>query len=299
MRSIDLNLFRVFDALMRHRSVTRAAADLGLTQSSVSNALARLRGAVGDRLLERQGNAMAPTRVAEELWPAVREALSRLDQGVRALEGFEPREATGRFRVAMGDYAMALLAAEVAARVARDAPGVTLELVAAVPGTAEDELSTGRTDLVVGAVWGDIGRLAATPMFDEHFVGLCARSHPFAHGPVSIEQFCGVPHVLSSARGLMRGNVDAGLQRRGRDRHVAVTVPGFDEAARIVARGDSVVSCGARLADQLAARYDLARFELPLDVPGFSVRALCRPENSHTPSIVWLTRTLRAAVPDR
>lgn len=288
MIDLDLNLLRVFDAVMRHRSVTSAAKDLGLTQSSVSNALNRLRDAVGDRLLVRQGNTMIPTRAAEELWPHVSEALANLARGLGTLQGFEPAAAKGRVRVAMGDYAMAVLAADLASLIARDAPDLVLELVAAVPDLALEQISAGQADLLIGAVGGDVGRLQTRPLFAEQFIGLCARSHDFAKSAATPEDFAQARHVLISARGRTSGNVDAGLKQVGLSRHVAVTVPGPDEAARIVAKGGSIVSCGARLARRLAVTYDLHCFALPVDVPGFSVRALFRAENRTSPSLGWL-----------
>ncbi|MEG2278527.1 LysR family transcriptional regulator, partial [Comamonas sp.] len=55
-RALDLNLLRVFDAVMAEGSLTRAADKLALTQPAVSNAMRRLRDALGDELLVRQGH---------------------------------------------------------------------------------------------------------------------------------------------------------------------------------------------------------------------------------------------------
>jgi DNA-binding transcriptional ArsR family regulator len=64
MLKIDLNLFRIFNALMEHRSVTRAAHHLGVTQPAVSHALTRLRKALDDPLFIRaqSGSSQPPER---------------------------------------------------------------------------------------------------------------------------------------------------------------------------------------------------------------------------------------------
>lgn len=298
MASFDMNLLRVFDALMRHRSVTAAARELGLTQSSVSNALSRLRESLGDRLLERRGNAMAPTRVALDLWPEVASGLAQVASALAKRESFDPAKATATYRVAMGDYALALLGADFAAAVSASAPNVTLELTDASPTTASQDLTAGELDLIVGAVAEGIGRLTTTPLLEERFVGLVAKAHPLlgASSP-GVDAFVAYPHILTSPRGRTIGNVDAGLRRIGKARKVSVAVPSFVEAARICAGGDSVLCCGERLARRLAAMFELAVFELPVDAPGFVLKAAAAPANRSAPSLRWLLQTLQSVTP--
>ena len=79
-RTLDLNLLRVFDEVMSERSLTRAARNLSLTQPAVSNALRRLREALGDELVHRSGQGVEPTAYALALWPAVHNALRELQE---------------------------------------------------------------------------------------------------------------------------------------------------------------------------------------------------------------------------
>ena len=92
-RTLDLNLLRVFDEVMAERSLTRAARNLSLTQPAVSNALRRLREALGDELVRRSGAGMEPTPLALALWPSVREALLALKASL-APGTFDPAMAT-------------------------------------------------------------------------------------------------------------------------------------------------------------------------------------------------------------
>ena len=79
-RTLDLNLLRVFDEVMAERNLTRAAHNLALSQPAVSNALRRLRELLGDDLVRRSGYGVEPTPLALQIWPAVREALQRLQR---------------------------------------------------------------------------------------------------------------------------------------------------------------------------------------------------------------------------
>src|SRR5271156_1097889 len=97
--SFDLNLLLVFDALMTERSVTAAAAKVGLSQPAMSNALARLRDRLGDRLFVRGQKRMVPTPRALELAPDIEAALHHLRIAVQGRE-FTPASSTVRFRLA-------------------------------------------------------------------------------------------------------------------------------------------------------------------------------------------------------
>ena len=90
IRRLDLNLLVVFDAIMRRRNVSRAAADLGLTQSTISNSLKRLRDSLGGPLFVRESHGVAPTPFAERLMPYVRSSLDELNRGLMQNRAFEP-----------------------------------------------------------------------------------------------------------------------------------------------------------------------------------------------------------------
>src|SRR6516162_11754250 len=84
--ALDLNLLRVFDALIEERSVTRAGARLGLTQSAVSHALNRLRYVLEDDLFVRGPAGMQPTPRAVEMGPQVHAALNQLQAALALLD---------------------------------------------------------------------------------------------------------------------------------------------------------------------------------------------------------------------
>jgi DNA-binding transcriptional LysR family regulator len=92
-RQLDLNLLRVFDEVMAERNLTRAAEHLSMTQPAVSNALRRLRDALGDDLVRRSGHGIEPTPRALALWPTVREALAQLRQSLSP-DDFVPASAS-------------------------------------------------------------------------------------------------------------------------------------------------------------------------------------------------------------
>ena len=87
IKSVDLNLLPVLDALLRHRSVTLAARELDMSQSAVSTALGRLRDTLGDQMFVRTGRGMLPTPRASQLAEPVAAILDRLRDEVLSASG--------------------------------------------------------------------------------------------------------------------------------------------------------------------------------------------------------------------
>jgi len=130
VQAIDLNLLRVFDAVLRDRSVTAAARHLGLTQPAVSNALSRLRALFDDALFVRTPAGMDATPFARELAEPVRQALALLEAALSHGPGFDPATSTRAFRFYMSDLGQIEFLPPLVERVRRAAPQVRLEAVA-------------------------------------------------------------------------------------------------------------------------------------------------------------------------
>ena len=148
-KTLDLNLLRVFDEVMTERSLTKAAHKLAITQPAVSNALRRLREALGDELIQRSGQTMAPTPRALALWPAVREALRQL-QEVITPSHFVPGQANTTFVLAMADATAAELMPGLVEVMDRDAPGISVRVVPLTTRDPRAMLDAQHADLAVG-----------------------------------------------------------------------------------------------------------------------------------------------------
>lgn len=287
LRSIDLNLLPVFEVLMRTRSVTRAAEELGMTQASASNALDRLRKSLGDRILEREGNGMVPTRLALSLIPEVSDALAQLAASLAGRSQFDPAETAISFRIGMDDYAVSLLGADLAARVAALAPAASLEILPATHPHDEERLRQGKIDLFCGAVWAPAPGLLHHALWQEDFVGLRSPLAGLGASP-DIKEVLGRAHVLISTRGVVLGNLDAALASRGSARRVGVTVPSYEAAARLVSVSQHLFFCGRRLAQRYVEQLGLIAFEPPLSIPGYEMRMLWTRRNDANPALTWL-----------
>lgn len=159
LRNLDLNLLKVFDVVMSERSLTRAAQLLSLTQPAVSNALRRLRDALGDELLVRKGRNLEPTPRGQELWLAVRDTLKRLQNALEP-SVFEASSANTTFVLTMADATAAELMPPLVALITEQAPGISLRVVPLTTRDPRRLLDEGHADLAIGnfpAVMTDLG----------------------------------------------------------------------------------------------------------------------------------------------
>src|SRR6478735_3139980 len=196
--TLDLNLLRVFDAVMTEQNLTRAAGRLAMTQPAVSNALRRLREALGDELLIRTAHGVNPTPRAEQLWPAVRRALSELEEAIVPEQSFDIATAQTTFRMAMADATAALWLPALVRSIEREAPGLTIRMVPLTTREPRPMLLRGDIDLAVGFFPGVAAQLSyetASPIRHERlysgtYVAVMRKNHPLAQGKLDLDNYC-------------------------------------------------------------------------------------------------------------
>lgn len=148
-RNLDLNLLRVFNAVMAEENFSRAANQLSMTQPAVSNAVQRLREALADALFVRAANGVKPTPYAERIWPVVREALSSLESNLLP-EEFDAKRAQNNFRMAMADATATILIPALVPILQTEAPGVSLRILPLTTRDPRPLLEQDAMDLALG-----------------------------------------------------------------------------------------------------------------------------------------------------
>ncbi len=304
-RTLDLNLLRVFGAVMVERNVTRAAAQLAMTQPAVSNALRRLREATGDELFFTVPGGVLPTAQAEALWPEVRSALESLRHAFDP-QGFEPTRDERSFSLAMADAtATVLMPALIGALVGRHARS-DLRVLPLASRDPRPQLDNGSADLALGffpevaAVLAAEGLRAATmlePLYACEYVCAMRREHALAAQPsLSLDTYCAAEHVRVSFAGRPRGFVDEALATLGRSRRVALTVSEFATAARVVHDSNllSVLPRSFVAASGLAEGLIVRAAPFPL--PRIEVGMLWHRRHERDPAQRWLRDTVEEVV---
>jgi DNA-binding transcriptional LysR family regulator len=269
-QQLDLNLLRPLGRLLETRSVTRAARELGVTQSAASRSLSRLRELFDDPLLVREGQRMHLTKRAEALRPQVARLLADCARLVAQPAEFDPQEARGRVRIVAADYAQVLLLPRLLAHVTEHAPGLDLE--ALPPTSGLDLLEAGEVDFAIDVAQAYDGpHLMRTNLFDEGFSVVVRRGHPVLGRRLTLQRYVRLEHVLVSPRGKPGGIVDRVLQARGLERRVSVIVPSFGVAPALVAASDRIVTLPTHFAEDCCRRWPLVCLPVPVPVPRFQL----------------------------
>jgi DNA-binding transcriptional LysR family regulator len=305
---VDLNLLRVFNALMEERSVTRAGERLNVTPSAVSHSLNRLRYILKDRLFTRGPNGMQPTAMAIDVGPKVQQALLQL-QSALTPSVFVPAETERRFAISATPYTCWLLLPQLMQRLRRMAPHAEIRVHPSGSGVL-DELDSGRIDLAIGVFDRVPARFEFERLLADRMVW-ATRDGLLPGRALALEALAALPHVVLStqadadAEGLVRhggfvrrvvlddrGRLEAVLARHGLQRTIALSVPDALSALAIVAGSDFVTLSPRRLAAAMAPSYGLTLFDPPYDCPEIVFDVLWRREPDPGPAVNWLRALL-------
>src|SRR5262249_43818947 len=188
LRSLDLNLLTVFEAIYEVGTVSGAADRLALSQSAASHALARLRDACKDDLFARASQGLSPTPAAKEMYPAIKQALDALRTTLAEASGFDPGTSQRRFRISiphpMGPFYSLTLRAAVAAA----APSIVLTFdTVSRPVDLEENLRDGVVDVAIDWLPVQLDPFVNGKLFEDRLVVLARRDHPSIRGNLSVE----------------------------------------------------------------------------------------------------------------
>lgn len=301
LTSMDLNLLLVFEALYETGSVTLAGQRLNRAQSSVSNALGRLRHVFKDDLFVRTADGMVPTDRAQALIPGIAQALEQLRRALAQGVDFDPAAAQGRrFTMATSDYADMVLMPQVVALLRREAPEVTLRVTRLNRESVYEQLDQSAIDLAIGGLLDPPKRMLQERLYEESFVciGDSGRLNP-PRDALDLDSYLGFAHALfvPSDNGSTRGVIDVHLARLGRERRVLATFAHIAALPHVVRGTDLVATMAARVARRMASE-GTAIWALPpeLQDTAFGIDMVYGRRSENDPAARWLRAlVMRAA----
>ena len=289
LADVNLNLLGALDALLHERSVTGAARRAHVTPSAMSHALAELRDLFDDPLLVRSGRGMALTPRADAIALPLRRVLLDAQAIVRDRGAFDPRTATRNFVIAAPDFLAVLILPELMAAIAREAPGVTLEIVPSTRRGNAWMLETGELDLALGAIVDEAPGIRRMDLCIEEFACAVRREHPTIRGKLTLDDYVATPHLLITLGDSARPTwVDEALAARGRRRQVALRVRHFMAAPLVAARTDLLLTGPSMLIKYFAALVPLQILEPPIPLPTYPEQAYWHDRFDTDPAHRWL-----------
>lgn len=271
--------------MLRTRSPSSAAVELGFTRSTVHKALEQLRSELSDQLLVRRGSRMTLTRRAARLTNPLSAILSALDRLFEEAEG-QARQSTAAIALC-GEVAPAL-APRLVRRLATEGPRITLKIVPYEHHRLVDDLDRRTIDIAVAVDPPRRPDVWVAPLYKERFVCLTAD-----RAPLTLERYSSAGHVTMAASHATAA-VDAALARRGRERRIVAHVPHLAALLRAAETQGLCATLPCRVA--LAMRpANLFVHALPLPVPDLAVSLVWHRRWEHDPDNRWLRELVASA----
>ncbi|NUL44504.1 LysR family transcriptional regulator [Cellulosimicrobium funkei] len=268
---LDLNLIRVFVAVMEEGTLTAAAARLNLTQPSVTHSVNRLRRATGDELFARSGRGVVPTRAARQLYAEVATMPAAADAAVANLADFEPARAAATFRIAVTDLGQLVFLPRLVPALAAIAPACSLDVVQLDTTSAADLLAAGDLDLAIASA-RPRGEVRALPLRRDRYVCIARRGRLGPTRPTA-------EAISSASRVVIRGSTGHTLieERMPPPGGGSVAVSSFSAIPALVAGTDLIAFVPEILLAEWLHAWDIEQWPLPYEDTDVTVHAYAAP----------------------
>jgi len=288
---MDMKLLAVFDEIYKTRSVSRAGENLGIPQTSVSLALARLRRRFNDPLFVRTGNGMMPTPRAATLVPQLRQALQLLQSATEQQAEFDPASSFRTFRISMTDISHLEFMPAMMNKLARVAPNVQIEVLRIQADTGK-LLESGDADLAIGYMPELEAGFYQQKLFKDGFACVVRRDHPRIDAKLTQSRFKSERHVVLIAAGTGNEIVERELKRQGTQRKVALSLPTLPGVGNLLANTDLMATLPGRVAKILVKIAHVKALAPPYRFPDFSIKQHWHERYHQDPGNRWLRSTV-------
>jgi LysR family tcuABC transcriptional regulator len=213
--SMELRQLRYFVRAVELGSLGRAAVDLGVVPSALSQQLSRLEGELATRLLQRSARGVLPTDAGAAFFREAQLTLRHAEQAQRAARS---ARLTGTVSVGLAPTTGAVLALPLMRALRERYPDVRLHMVESLSGHLAAMLDARRLDLAVLFSTQAGRRWSVMPLLDEKLLLIRARRHmPAGAGtgtrPVSLRALAAQPLILPTGGHGLRATIDAAALR--------------------------------------------------------------------------------------
>jgi DNA-binding transcriptional LysR family regulator len=273
---IDLSALKSFCVLMEERSVSRAAARLGVRQSSMSRRLVNLRAYFADPLLVWAGGSMVPTPRALSLKSEINQIVATMERLSTATQSFDPASTESTVVLVATGYMEHVFLTDVMKTVAERAARMHVKI--RLPDRLDDigAMERGEIDFLVGWMTTPAPILRSRLLFKDKLVCIARRAHPglSEDSHLSYEKYVELPHVQYEIPGKTTTErlLEERLSRDGQRRNIKYHVQTPLSVARLVADSDLIATVPARFAAHCLEHYPLRVLDLPFNLPAVQNR---------------------------
>ncbi len=294
--SFDLNLLIAFDALMRERSVTRAAARLKIQQPAMSHNLKTLRLLFDDELFVRVGQVMRPTARALTLSASVNQILEQAQTAITAREVFRPEVERRTFAIGFSSEMEVLLMPGLTTRVQSAAPGINLLARPAQPVQVHRLLDEGAIDLAIGCFESGSERYRWRLLFEQSLMSCFNPQLLDLPTPIDRPTWLAQRHALVSQNASIRGCLDRALQAAGVELEMAMAAPEFLTVLSAAMQTPVLATLPARIVRRYAPLLGLAVSPVPLELRVMPIAMVWPTHTDSDPASEWLRQQAMAVL---
>lgn len=297
LRSIDLNLLPIFEAVMETRQYSKAAERLAMSQPAMSAAVKRLRDTLDDPLFVRTSKGVVPTPKAEMLYQDICGALTQLRQGLSMQKGFDPSAQPHSFRILSSDYFEFVLLPQLIETVEQDALQIRFDLKPILEDSTK-QLIHAQADVMLDAFPIEDDRLHCEVVTEETLVVVARKQHRWLKHPITVQNFFNATHAVLPNRGRLLP-LDKILDTpHMQKRKVGVQVTQYISLLAAVANSEYIATVPLHLAERYADALGLAVYDFPIDVPPIPIYMMWSKAFDHDPANKWLLAQLRDVIQD-
>ncbi len=296
IRNVDLNLLLVFDALATHRSVTKAARQLNLSQPALSHALNRLRETLEDDLFVRGPKGMFPTEKALSLQDGIHKILQSIEKELFEENEFLANSSNRLFRLCCTENESLSYINNFICDLQKQAPKIRFQFLNPQISDFLENMESGKTDLSFAVNLPKVSNYNYETLYSESYVCLVRKQCKTIGNRLTLKKYLAHDHILVSPLGDGKGPVDDVLAKLGHKRNISIIAPNFALIPFYLTKRDMIFTAPSLLAKELAEQFDLKVLKPPINVPNFEIQMVWHKRTDNSAPHEWLRGRIKEYV---
>ncbi len=289
---LDLNLLRVFSVVYRTASFSRAAEELNLTQSSVSNAIARLKKSIGEELFIRAGRGVKPTLVALNLYQQLEQPLLAIEQVVSGLHLFDPKTSERTFYVYANETIIHLLQTRVDEYLSESGIDIVFREAPIAEELLQGDLQLEKVDLAIDVSQPNLASFASMKVLEDRLNCVVRKDHPRIKGSLSREQYFAEKHIIHIMRRSNLSMADLMTKEVLPAREMYGEQSSLLSMLATAAKSDAIAVATQSYTDAYADLFGLQVLSLPFATKPIELYMVWSKKLQHNTANLWLRETL-------
>lgn len=262
--NVDFAALRTLRLVHAHGSFSRAAESLGVTQSTVSYTISRLRDSFRDPLFVRQGGKTVPTERCTDI---VEQSSAMLDrfEAMTAPRDFDPAIASLEIGISCNDYERITILPEVVRTLRQQAPGIKLRIIpSAVRG--KEQLGRAESDILIGPIQIEQAGYYRRSLLKDDYVCVMDPANPLAGCALDKETCVKTPQIVVNYGGGFRSRYLVVMEAEGFNPNTVMEVPTPTNLVELLTGTDLIATVPKRMALNLGPKVAMVECPFPAKI---------------------------------